>query len=199
MSQGSEIFNSGFISSYRHLAYFLFQNKPLNTPFFTPLNIFLILFILYKDVWNAVVVLSCLPLALVGGLLAMMMRGYAFNVSSAVGFISLFGISVMSGVLYVSRANHLREDHPGLNLKEVSAQAAMIQLRPRLMTMLLAMLGLIPASLAHGVGSDVQRPLATVVVGGLLSSLVLTMVALPILYYSVEKWRMTSGRENSHA
>jgi cobalt-zinc-cadmium resistance protein CzcA len=110
-----------------------------------------------------------------------MLRGYSFNVSAGVGFISLFGVSIIAGVLYVSRANRLIEDF-GLPLADAAIEAANIQLRPNLMTMLLALLGLIPAALASGIGSDVQRPLATVIVGGLCSALLLTLLALPCLY-----------------
>ncbi len=94
----------------------------------------------------------------------------------------------MSGVLYVSRTNRLRDEHD-MGVVEAAQQAAIIQLRPLLMTIILAMFGLIPAALAHGIGSDVQRPLATVIVGGLLSCLLLTLIALPSLYIVLEKTR----------
>jgi cobalt-zinc-cadmium resistance protein CzcA len=125
--------------------------------------------------------MSSIPLALIGGIAALMIRGYNFNVSAGVGFISLFGVSIMSGVLYVSRANRLIEDS-GMSLGEAVRRAAKIQLRPRSMTMALALLGLMPAALATGIGSDVQRPLATVIVGGLASALLLTLIVLPVLY-----------------
>ena len=143
--------------------------------------IFLILYALYKNVRHVIVAMSTIPLALIGGIVALMARGYHFNVSAGVGFISLFGVSIMSGVLYVSRANRLIEDG-GMTLPEAVRRAAHIQLRPRLMTMALALLGLIPAALATGIGSDVQRPLATVIVGGLTSALFLTLIVLPALY-----------------
>jgi heavy metal efflux system protein len=143
--------------------------------------IFLILYALYKNVRHVIVAISTIPLALIGGIAALMFRGYHFNVSAGVGFISLFGVSIMSGVLYVSRANRLIEDS-GLSLLDAVQKAAHIQLRPRLMTMALALLGLIPAALATGIGSDVQRPLATVIVGGLASALLLTLIVLPALY-----------------
>ncbi len=146
--------------------------------------------LLYRDARSVMVVLSCIPLSLVGGIVALLLRGYNFNVSAGVGFISLFGIATMSGVLYVSRARHLKEDHPEMGLKQIVSTAASLQLRPRLMTMLLALLGLVPAALATGIGSDVQRPLATVVVGGLLSSILLTTTVLPVLYYEVERRRV---------
>ncbi len=146
--------------------------------------IFLILFILYKNIRYVAISMSSIPLALTGGILALVIRGYAFNVSSGVGFISLFGVSIMTGVLYVFRTNQLRDS--GMHLKEAVVKAAVIQLRPNLMTIVLALFGLIPASMASGIGSDVQRPLATVIVGGLTSALLLTIFVMPAIYYSVE-------------
>lgn len=152
----------------------------------TILLIFILLFSMYRNVRYVTVAMSSIPYALVGGILAIMFRGYNFNVSAGVGFISLFGISIMSGVLYVSRTNLLRDDM-GMDLHTAVRKAAVIQLRPRLMTMVLALLGLIPAARAIGIGSDVQRPLATVIVGGLCSALVLTLLVLPALYYLIER------------
>ncbi len=149
--------------------------------------IFLILFSMYKSVRNVMVAMSIIPFGVMGGLIALLVRGYSFNVSAGVGFISLFGISIMNGVLYVSRANRLREDE-GMELDEAVQRAAVIQLRPLMMTMILAIFGLIPAARATGIGSDVQRPLATVIVGGLLSALVLSLIVLPPLYLLVERW-----------
>ncbi|TGK05521.1 efflux RND transporter permease subunit [Leptospira langatensis] len=147
--------------------------------------IFGVLFLLYRNLKYVYVALACLPLSLVGGIYALLLRGYYFNVSSGVGFISLFGIATMSGVLFVSRTNHLLHEEPTISIKEAVNRAAVIQLRPMLMTMLLALLGLIPATLASGVGSDVQRPLATVIVGGLFSALLLVLTVLPSLYLIV--------------
>ena len=149
--------------------------------------IFLILFSMYKSVRNVLVAMSIIPFGVMGGLIALLVRGYSFNVSAGVGFISLFGISIMNGVLYVSRANRLREDE-GMELGDAVQRAAVIQLRPLMMTMILAIFGLIPAARATGIGSDVQRPLATVIVGGLLSALILSLVVLPPLYLLVERW-----------
>ncbi len=148
--------------------------------------IFLLLFSLYRNVRHVAIAMSTIPFAFIGGLLALLFRGYNFNVSSGVGIISLFGISIMSGVLYVSRTNRLREDF-SLTLHEAVRKAAHIQLRPLLMTILLALFGLIPAARATGIGSDVQRPLATVIVGGLCSALILTTLVLPPLYNLVER------------
>ncbi len=143
--------------------------------------IFLVLFMMYRDVRYVGVAMAGIPFALIGGIAALLIRGYSFNVSAGVGFISLFGVSIIAGVLFVSRANRLVQDLD-FNIVEAVKRAAVIQLRPNLMTMLLALLGLIPAARATGIGSDVQRPLATVIVGGLLSALVLTPLALPSIY-----------------
>jgi cobalt-zinc-cadmium resistance protein CzcA len=149
---------------------------------FTILIIFGVLYLLYRNVKFVLVALACIPLSLVGGIYALLLRGYYFNVSGGVGFISLFGIATMSGVLFVSRTNHILKDEINLSVKEAVRKAAIIQLRPMLMTMLLALLGLIPATLASGVGSDVQRPLATVIVGGLFSAMILVLTVMPSLY-----------------
>jgi len=125
--------------------------------------------------------MASIPFALIGGIAALLIRGYSFNVSAGVGFISLFGVSIIAGVLFVSRTNRLMDDFD-LNILEAVKRAAAIQLRPNLMTMLLALLGLIPAARATGIGSDVQRPLATVIVGGLSSSLIMTPLVLPSIY-----------------
>ncbi|HTY09575.1 MAG TPA: CusA/CzcA family heavy metal efflux RND transporter [Bacteroidota bacterium] len=143
--------------------------------------IFLILFTMYRNVWHVGVAMSSIPFALIGGIAALLIRGYSFNVSAGVGFISLFGVSIIAGVLFVSRTNRLMEDL-NLDLYEAVKKAAVIQLRPNLMTMLLALLGLIPAARATGIGSDVQRPLATVIVGGLSSALLMTPLILPAIY-----------------
>lgn len=144
--------------------------------------IFGLLFMLYRDLKSVIVALSCIPLSLLGGIYALLARGYYFNVSAGVGFISLFGIATMAGILFVSKANHLRHDDIMMSVREASILSAVSQLRPRLMTMLLALLGLIPATMASGVGSDVQRPLATVMVGGLASALLLVLTVMPSLY-----------------
>jgi cobalt-zinc-cadmium resistance protein CzcA len=154
--------------------------------------IFLVLFALFRDVRHVAIAMSSIPFALIGGIVALLIRGYSFNVSAGVGFISLFGVSIIAGVLYVSRANRLIEDF-GLPVADAALEAANIQLRPNLMTMLLALLGLIPAALASGIGSDVQRPLATVIVGGLFSALFLALPVLPSIYLVV------AGRSNRNA
>jgi heavy metal efflux system protein len=148
--------------------------------------IFALLFFAFGSTANASLVLVNVPFSMVGGILLLYLRGIHLSVSAAVGFISLFGVAVMSGVLYISEINRRRRDE-GVGLEDAVILGAKFQLRPRLILILVALLGMVPAATAVGIGSDVQRPLATVVVGGLLSTLLLTLLALPILYYLVER------------
>jgi cobalt-zinc-cadmium resistance protein CzcA len=155
--------------------------------------IFLLLFVTFGSAFDAALVLLNVPFSLAGGLVALYVRDINLSVSAAVGFISLFGVAVMSGVLYISDVNRRRRDRE-MPLTEAIVEAARMQFRPILMLVLVAMLGMIPAALARGIGSDIQRPLATVVVGGLLSTLLLTLVALPAVYRVAEKLRTISSQ-----
>ena len=150
--------------------------------------IFLLLFVTFGSAFDATLVLMNVPFSLAGGLVALYLRDINLSVSAAVGFISLFGVAVMSGVLYISDVKRRRVELD-VALSEAVVEAARTQFRPILMLVLVAMLGMIPAALARGIGSDIQRPLATVVVGGLLSTLLLTLVALPAVYCVAEKFR----------
>jgi cobalt-zinc-cadmium resistance protein CzcA len=150
--------------------------------------IFGLLFSAFGKSSHAGLVLMSVPFSLVGGIVALWVRGINLSVSAAVGFISLFGVAVMSGVLVVAEINRQREAN-GNGVKEAVIQGALKQVRPVLMMIVVAMLGMIPAARATGIGSDVQRPLATVVVGGLLSTLFLTLLALPSLYYLMNRRR----------
>ena len=154
----------------------------------TILIIFGLLYWTFGSLLNAMLVLGNVPFSIVGGVVALYLRGIPFSVSAAVGFVSLFGIAVMSGVLYVTEINRQRTDYDR-PLKEAVLVGACAQLRPRLILIVVAMLGMVPAALATGIGSDIQRPLATVVLGGLASTLVLTLLALPSLYYLAERGR----------
>jgi cobalt-zinc-cadmium resistance protein CzcA len=143
--------------------------------------IFALLFFTFGSATDAGLVLLNVPFSLVGGILALYVRGINLSVSAAVGFISLFGVAVMSGVLVVSEINRRRTE-PGTDARQAVIQGALSQMRPVLMMIVVALLGMVPAARATGIGSDIQRPLATVVVGGLLSTAVLTLFALPALY-----------------
>jgi cobalt-zinc-cadmium resistance protein CzcA len=125
------------------------------------------------------------PFALVGGVAALWVRHINFSVSSGVGFVSLFGVAVMSGVLLISYINVQRFEKM-TGLRRAVIDGAVTQFRPIMMMMSVALIGLIPAALASGIGSDVQRPLATVIVGGLISALLLTLLVMPVMYYLIE-------------
>ena len=144
--------------------------------------IFVLLFFMFGSPMYAGLVMLNVPFSLVGGILFLYLRGINLSVSAAVGFISLFGVAVMSGVLIVAEINRLRRSEPGLPVRDAIVRGALGQLRPVLLMVAVALLGMIPAARASGIGSDVQRPLATVVVGGLLSTLFLTLLALPSMY-----------------
>jgi cobalt-zinc-cadmium resistance protein CzcA len=147
--------------------------------------IFLLLFFGFGEFRHAAMILIVVPLALLGGLAALYLRGMTINVSSAVGFIALFGVAVQNGVIMVSNLKRMHGE--GKTLEETVRRGAGVRLRPVLMTATVATLGLLPAALARGVGSDVQRPLATVIVGGLTTATLLTLLVLPGLYYLVER------------
>jgi cobalt-zinc-cadmium resistance protein CzcA len=148
--------------------------------------IFILLFVAFGTALDAGLVLVTVPLSLAGGVVALYVRGMHLNVSAAVGFISLFGVAVMSGVLYISEMNR-RRGLPGVSPREAVIEGARAQLRPVLMVVVVAALGMVPAMLARGIGSDIQRPLATVVVGGLTSTLILTPLALPAVFWLSER------------
>jgi cobalt-zinc-cadmium resistance protein CzcA len=150
--------------------------------------IFVLLFIAFRNTRDSLIVMLTVPFSLVGGVALLWLRGINLSVSAAVGFVSLFGVAVMSGVLILSEVNRRRRQ-PGADLRQTVIGGCVAQMRPVLMMVVVAMLGMIPAAVAKGIGSDVQRPLATVVVGGLASTLVLTFVGLPALYYLVARRR----------
>jgi heavy metal efflux system protein len=143
--------------------------------------IFALLFFAFGSPVYAGLVLMNVPFSLVGGIVALYLRGINLSVSAAVGFVSLFGVAVMSGVLIVAEINRQRSE-PGISFEDAVIRGALGQMRPVLMMILVALLGMVPAARATGIGSDVQRPLATVVVGGLFSTFLLTSLALPTLY-----------------
>jgi cobalt-zinc-cadmium resistance protein CzcA len=125
------------------------------------------------------------PFALVGGVASLWLRGINLNLSASVGFIALFGVAVLNGVVLVVYANQLRAS--GRSLSDAIREAADTRLRPVLMTATVASVGFLPMALSTSQGSEVQRPLATVVIGGLITSTVLTLVVLPVLYELIEE------------
>jgi cobalt-zinc-cadmium resistance protein CzcA len=148
------------------------------------LLIFILLFNAFGSVKHAALILLNVPFALIGGILALYLTGIHLSVSAAIGFIALFGQAVLNGVVMVSYFNQLRRT--GVGAHEAALRGSLVRLRTVLMTTLLAMLGLTPMALSHSIGSEVQRPLATVIIGGLFSAAVLTLIVLPALYVTVE-------------
>ena len=142
--------------------------------------IFALLFMTFGNVRDSLLVFTGVPLALTGGILALWLRDIPLSISAGVGFIALSGVAVLNGLVMISFINDLRKD--GMALDQAVIQGAVMRLRPVLMTALVASLGFIPMALATGTGAEVQRPLATVVIGGIISSTLLTLVVLPGLY-----------------
>jgi len=147
--------------------------------------IFVLLFDAFKSVKNALLILVNVPLGLIGGIFALLLTGIPLSVSAAIGFIALFGQAVLNGVVMVSYFNQLQDE--GLDPYEAVLKGASTRLRTVMMTASLAMLGLLPMALSHGIGSETQRPLAIVIIGGLVSATLLTLVVLPTLYLVIER------------
>jgi cobalt-zinc-cadmium resistance protein CzcA len=148
--------------------------------------IFLILFALYSNFkFPVITVAGVLLSAPVGGILALALTGTPFSVSSGIGFLALFGVSVQTAVVYISYANELRRG--GAGIPEATREAALLRLRPIMMTALVAAIGLLPAALSTGVGSDSQRPFAMVIVGGMFSRLLISVFLMPVLYALVAR------------
>jgi cobalt-zinc-cadmium resistance protein CzcA len=145
------------------------------------LLIFVLLYVTYNRLADVVLVFTAVPFAGVGGLVALWLRDLPFSISAGVGFVALFGVSVLNSMVLVTFIRQLRER--GLTLDRAIEEAALTRLRPVLMTALVASLGFLPMALSKGVGAEVQRPLATVVIGGVISSTLLTLLVLPTLYH----------------
>lgn len=154
----------------------------------TPVALILVLLMIYaafKSVAQTALIFSCVPLALVGGVLGLVLNGLPFSISAGIGFIALSGIAVLNGVVLVNYFNDLSVE--GLTGENLVRQGALIRLRPVLMTALVEIFGFLPMMLSSGVGAEVQRPLAAVVIGGIISSTLLTLILLPNLYVIFEK------------
>jgi cobalt-zinc-cadmium resistance protein CzcA len=153
--------------------------------------IFVLLYFNFGAASPALLIFMNIPLAATGGLLALLVRGMPFSISAGVGFIALFGIAVLNGIVLLTYIRELQ--HEGLPIEEAVEQGAEIRLRPVLMTALVASLGFIPMAVSQGAGAEVQRPLATVVIGGLITSTMLTLLVLPSLY----QWLEANGRREA--
>lgn len=158
--------------------------------------IFLLIFMAFHSVRQALIVYTGIPLAVTGGIFALWLRDLPFSISAAVGFIALSGVAVLNGVMMISFINQLREE--GRSVREAVIEGALTRLRPVLMTALVASLGFVPMAIATGPGAEVQRPLATVVIGGIISATFLTLVLLPSLYdWAERKSRADAAKPNS--
>jgi cobalt-zinc-cadmium resistance protein CzcA len=146
----------------------------------TVLIIFIILYTMFRSAKWALLILGVVSMAPVGGLLALLITGTHFSVSSGIGFLALFGVSVQTGVIMLEYINQRRAR--GHSIIDSAIDGAVLRLRPIMMTMLVATFGLVPAALSHAIGSDSQRPFAIVIVGGLVGALLMSLVLLPALY-----------------
>ncbi len=153
--------------------------------------IFVLLYFNFQAGFPALLIFLNIPLAATGGIAALLVRGMPFSISAGVGFIALFGIAVLNGIVLLTYIRELRQQ--GLPIETAAEQGALTRLRPVLMTALVASLGFIPMAVSHGAGAEVQRPLATVVIGGLVTSTLLTLLVLPTLYKWVEQRREAKG------
>lgn len=164
-----------------------------------PLSLAIIFVLLYatfgKARW-ALLILANVPFAAVGGIAALWLRGIPLNLSASIGFIALFGVAVLNGVVMIAAIRALREEH-GLNLREAVLEGAGTRLKPVLMTAMVAAIGFVPMALSRTAGAEVQRPLATVVIGGVVTSTLLTLIVLPTLYEMMESW--VAGRRAGHS
>jgi cobalt-zinc-cadmium resistance protein CzcA len=165
--------------------------------------IFLLIFLAFGSVRQALIVYTGIPLAVTGGVFALWVRGLPFSISAAVGFIALSGVAVLNGVMMISFINQLREE--GRGVRDAVTEGALTRLRPVLMTALVAALGFVPMAVATGPGAEVQRPIATVVIGGIATATFLTLVLLPVLYCWLERDRpasqtgpQTASQTNNH-
>jgi cobalt-zinc-cadmium resistance protein CzcA len=152
--------------------------------------IFFLLFTTFNSVRHAALILMALPFSMIGGVLALLLSGQYLSVPASVGFISLFGVAVLNGMVLISAINQMRQN--GMNMEEAIAAGCERRLRPVLMTALVAILGLAPMLFASGPGSEVQKPLAAVMIGGLITSTLMTLLVLPVLYRRFESKQVAS-------
>ena len=151
--------------------------------------IFLLLFFTFKSLSQAALIFTAIPLSAIGGIWALQLRGMPFSISAGIGFIALFGVAVLNGIVLIGYFNQLKKE--GMtDLRQRILEGTKVRLRPVLMTAAVASLGFLPMALSNTGGAEVQRPLATVVIGGLISATILTLLILPILYSWLEQWKL---------
>ncbi|QKZ15751.1 efflux RND transporter permease subunit [Spirosoma sp. KUDC1026] len=149
--------------------------------------IFALLFFTFHSVRQSLLIFMAIPMAAIGGVFALLIRGMPFSISAGVGFIALFGVAVLNGIVLIAEFNRLRHEEGLTDMTEIIRQGAEVRLRPVIMTALVASFGFIPMALSNSAGAEVQKPLATVVIGGLLTATLLTLIVLPILYSLFER------------
>nr|BFD67508.1 CusA/CzcA family heavy metal efflux RND transporter [Bdellovibrio sp. HAGR004] len=164
-----------------------------------PLALLLVLMMIYaafKSIGETLLIFVCVPMSLVGGVLGLMLNGLPFSITAGVGFIALSGIAVLNGVVLVNYFNELRKENLGAH--EVVTRGALLRLRPVLMTALVDIFGFLPMMISTGIGAEVQKPLASVVIGGIVSSTLLTLLVLPALYLAFERHFKFNNNETTH-
>lgn len=160
------------------------------------LLIFILLFFTFHSVRESLLIFTSIPLSAIGGVIALWLRGMPFSISAGVGFIALFGVAVLNGIVLIAEFNRLRKESSTDTADDIVKKGTLVRLRPVMMTALVASLGFMPMALSQTAGAEVQRPLATVVIGGLVSATLLTLIVLPVLYTYFE--RKTHTSENEH-
>jgi cobalt-zinc-cadmium resistance protein CzcA len=149
--------------------------------------IFTLLYFTFRSVKYGLLIFSAIPLSAIGGVAALFLRGMPFSISAGIGFIALFGVSVLNGIVLIGYFNRLKNE--GMtDVGEIVRTGTAVRLRPVLMTAAVASLGFLPMAISNSSGAEVQKPLATVVIGGLVSATLLTLILLPVLYVLVETW-----------
>ncbi|ACU60171.1 CusA/CzcA family heavy metal efflux RND transporter [Chitinophaga pinensis] len=151
--------------------------------------ILLLLYFTFGSVKQSLLIFTAIPMAAIGGIFALLLRGMPFSISAGVGFIALFGVAVLNGIVLITEFNRLRKEDDGYSLDEIVLKGTEVRLRPVLMTATVASLGFLPMAISTAAGAEVQKPLASVVIGGLITSTILTLVVLPVLYTYFEGWK----------
>ncbi|MBF8961727.1 CusA/CzcA family heavy metal efflux RND transporter [Pontibacter sp. FD36] len=159
--------------------------------------IFLLLYFTFGSVRHSLLIFTAIPLSAIGGVLALWLRGMPFSISAGVGFIALFGVAVLNGIVLIAEFNRQRREEGVQSLREVVLNGTSVRLRPVLMTASVASLGFLPMALSNTAGAEVQKPLATVVIGGLITSTMLTLVVLPVLYILIEGYVSNRKKRNA--
>lgn len=153
------------------------------------LLIFFLLYLTFRSLKYSVLIFTAIPMSAIGGIIALYLRNMPFSISAGIGFIALFGVAVLNGIVLITEFNSLKEEG-GWSISEVVRKGCLIRLRPVLMTAAVASFGFFPMALSTSAGAEVQKPLATVVIGGLLSATLLTLIVLPVVYVWVEDWKI---------